>query len=70
MLGSSIALNAVSTHGTCTAVFVVIAAVIGFTFGSVQTLGRMSWMAWSGLACILTASESLSLAPSTPIHPV
>lgn len=61
MLGSSIALNAVSTHGTCTAVFVVIAAVVGFSFGSIQTLGRMSWLAWTGLTCILTASESQDL---------
>lgn len=58
MLGISIALNAVSTHGVCTAVFVAIAAILGFTLGSIQTLGRMSWLAWGGLCCILTASKS------------
>ncbi|KAJ5161407.1 hypothetical protein N7492_006799 [Penicillium capsulatum] len=69
MLGSSIALNAVSTHGTCTAVFVVIAAAIGFSFGSIQTLGRMSWMAWSGLACILTAIFIVTIAVGVQERP-
>ncbi|PNH45205.1 hypothetical protein VD0004_g2597 [Verticillium dahliae] len=46
MLGISIGLNAVSTHGTCTAVFVAVAAIVGFLFGSIQTLGRISWLAW------------------------
>jgi hypothetical protein len=57
MLGISISLNAISTHGACTAIFVVIAAIIGFMLGSIQTLGRISWLAWVGLAGILTASE-------------
>lgn len=56
MLGLSIGLNAVSMHGTCTAVFVAVAAILGFAFGSIQTLGRISWLAWVGLTCILTSS--------------
>ncbi|CBF70332.1 hypothetical protein AN6027.2 [Aspergillus nidulans FGSC A4] len=32
MLGISIGLNAVSTYGACTAIFVVVAAIIGFVF--------------------------------------
>ncbi|RMD44454.1 hypothetical protein DV735_g615, partial [Chaetothyriales sp. CBS 134920] len=46
MLGISISLNALSTHGACTAVFVAVAAVIAFSFSSVQTLGKISWIAW------------------------
>lgn len=57
MLSISISLNAVSSHGACTAVFLAIAMAIGFVMGSIQTLGRMSWLAWGGLFCILTASE-------------
>jgi len=57
MLGISIALNAVSTHGTCTAVFLAIAFVLGFVLASIRTLGRISWIAWVGLACILTSSK-------------
>lgn len=57
MLSFSIALNAVSTHGACTAIFLVIAAVIGFAFSSIRTLGRITWIAWIGLICILTSSQ-------------
>ncbi|EXU94623.1 transmembrane amino acid transporter [Metarhizium robertsii] len=38
MIGISVAFNALSTHGACTAVFVAVAAVFGFTFASIQTL--------------------------------
>ncbi|KAJ5797389.1 amino acid transporter [Penicillium pulvis] len=65
MLSISISLNAVSSHGACTAIFVAIAAIIGFVLGSIQTLGRMSWLAWGGLFCILTASEFLHQNQST-----
>ena len=58
MLGISISFNALSLHGTCTAVFVAVAAVIGFALGSIQTLHEVSWLAWVGAISILTASES------------
>jgi len=57
MLGISIALNSLSTHGTCTAVFVAVAAIAGFMLASIQTLGRMSPLAWIGLVCIVTGSK-------------
>ncbi|KAJ5099790.1 hypothetical protein N7532_006791 [Penicillium argentinense] len=56
MLGISIGLNAVSDHATCTAVYVAIAFIVSFVLGSIQTLGRISWIAWLGLFCILTSS--------------
>ena len=56
MLGISIALNSLSVHGTCTAVFVAIACVVGFALASIQTLSKISWIAWVGLAGILSAS--------------
>jgi hypothetical protein len=62
MLGLSIGLNAVSLHGTCTAVFVAIAAICGFLLGSVRTLGRISILAWLGLVCILTAIFTVTIA--------
>ncbi|KAJ5087340.1 hypothetical protein N7456_010956 [Penicillium angulare] len=55
ILGISISLNAISSHGTCTAAFVAIAAIIGFCFSSIRTLGKISWIAWLGLASISTA---------------
>lgn len=57
MLGISISLNAISSHAVCTAVYVVIAFIVCFILGSIQTLGRISWIAWLGLICILTSSK-------------
>jgi hypothetical protein len=62
MLSLSIALNAVSTHGTCTAVFLAVAFVVGFLLASIRTLGRITWIAWVGLVCILTSSKSPQLS--------
>lgn len=56
MLGISIGLNAVSTHGACTAVFVAVAAITVFCFASIRTLGRITILAWVGLAAIVVAS--------------
>lgn len=56
ILSLSIGLNAVSTHVTCTAAFVAIAAIFGCAFSSIRTLGKITWLAWVGLPCILTAS--------------
>lgn len=65
MLGISIGLNAVSDHATCTAAYVAVAFVVAFVLGSIQTLGRISWIAWVGLTCILTSSEPSSNPCST-----
>lgn len=58
MLGISIGLNAVSSHGTCTAVFVATAAIVAFGIGSIRTLGRISWLAWVGVASIMIAGKA------------
>lgn len=55
LLSISISFNALSDHATCTAVFVAVAAIIAFTFSSIQTLARISWLAWIGAACIIIA---------------
>lgn len=69
MLGISISLNAVSFHGTCTAVFVAVAALIGFLFGSIQTLHEVSWLAWVGATSILTAILTLTIAVGVQNRP-
>lgn len=61
MLGISTALNALSSHGACTAIFVAVAAIAGFGLGSIQTLGKISWLAWIGVVSILSASKSILL---------
>lgn len=60
MLSVSIALNALSMHSICTAIFVAIAAIITFAFSSIRTLGRISWLAWIGAICIIIAGGSSS----------
>ncbi|CAI7676839.1 unnamed protein product [Penicillium pancosmium] len=62
MLGISISLNAISSHAVCTAVYVVIAFIVCFILGSIQTLGRISWIAWLGLICILTSILIVTVA--------
>lgn len=57
LLSTSIGLNAISAHGTCTAVFVAVAAIASFALGSVRTLGKMKWIAWVGLACVFVAGR-------------
>ncbi|KAL5360668.1 transmembrane amino acid transporter protein-domain-containing protein [Aspergillus floccosus] len=69
MLSMSISLNAVSTHGACTAIFVMVAAVVGFMFSSIRTLGRMTWLAWLGLFCILTSIFIVTIAVGVQNRP-
>lgn len=58
MLGISIGLNAISDHGTCTAVFVAVAAGVALCLSTVQTLGRLTWPVWIGLVTLIVASEA------------
>ncbi|KAJ5931052.1 hypothetical protein N7466_006545, partial [Penicillium verhagenii] len=62
MLSISICLNALSNHAICTAIFVAIAAIITFTFSSIQTLGKISWLAWVGAICVLIAVFTITIA--------
>jgi hypothetical protein len=69
MLSISIALNALSTHAVCTAVFVAVAAIITFMFASIQTLGRISWLAWVGGTCIIIAVLTITIAVGVQDRP-
>ncbi|KAL4920414.1 transmembrane amino acid transporter protein-domain-containing protein [Aspergillus aurantiobrunneus] len=69
ILGLSIGLNAVSTHATCTAVFAVVAAIVGFAFSSIRTLGRITWLAWVSLPCILVAVIIVTIAVGVADRP-
>lgn len=57
MLGISTGLNALSDHGACTAIFVAVAAIAGGCLASIQTFGKISWLAWVGITCIITSSK-------------
>lgn len=69
MLGISTALNALSSHGACTAVFVAVAAIVAFGLGSIQTLGRISWLAWIGVVSILSSILILTISVGVQDRP-
>jgi len=62
MSGMSVAFNALSLHETCTAVFVAVSAILGCGFSSIRTLGKITWIAWIGVICILSASGLMHYA--------
>ncbi|RSM01842.1 hypothetical protein CDV31_011192 [Fusarium ambrosium] len=62
MVSSSIGLNAISTHGTCTAVFVAVAAIVSFGLASIRTLAKITWVAWTGLASVFIAVMMVTIA--------
>ncbi|KAJ9110935.1 hypothetical protein QFC20_002701 [Naganishia adeliensis] len=55
LLSISIALNAMSMHAVCTAVFVAVALVITFIFASIQTLDKIAWLTWSAVFGLVAA---------------
>jgi len=60
LLGISTALNAMSLHATCTAVFVAVAAVVTLPFASMRTMGDIRWIGW-----VRSASSARSSDPSS-----
>ncbi|KAM5361780.1 hypothetical protein ACJZ2D_012894 [Fusarium nematophilum] len=69
MLGISIGLNAVSMHGTCTAVFVAVAALVGGAFACIRTLGKMSWLALVGVTSLVIAIVMVTIAVGVQDRP-
>lgn len=69
LLSISVALNAMSGHGTCTIVFVVAAAIINILVSSIQTLDRISWIGWIGLVGIMSSVIALAIAVSVQDRP-
>ncbi|TXT10653.1 hypothetical protein VHUM_02158 [Vanrija humicola] len=69
LVGVSTSLNAVSTHGACTAVFIAVAAVAGWLLGSIRTLGKISWIGWAGIVSIMAAIITLTVAVGVQDRP-
>ncbi|KAI6857863.1 amino acid transporter [Hortaea werneckii] len=69
MLSVSISLNAMSTHGACTAIFVAVAAIGGFLVASIRTLGKVSSLAWIGMVSILAAIFTVTIATGVQDRP-
>ncbi|TXT11385.1 uncharacterized protein COLE_01795 [Cutaneotrichosporon oleaginosum] len=58
----STALNAVSMHAACTAVFIAVSAVVGWMLASIKTLGDITWLGWVGMVSILASVLTLTVA--------
>jgi len=69
MLSMSIGFNAISMHAACTAIFVALAAFLAFSLASIRTLSKMGWVAWIGLACIMTAIMIVTVAVTQQERP-
>jgi hypothetical protein len=67
MLGLSIGLNAMSTHGACTAVFVGVCAILVGLASSIQTMSKIAWLAYVGAASILAAGELRYMSKLTQV---
>ncbi|KAJ9117641.1 hypothetical protein QFC22_004492 [Naganishia vaughanmartiniae] len=66
----SIAFNAVSTHATCTVVWVVIAAVGTFALASIQTLNKVGIVSWVGFVSVMAAIMIITIAVGIQDRPV
>ncbi|KAG5757207.1 hypothetical protein H9Q69_000571 [Fusarium xylarioides] len=62
MLGISVGLNAISDHALCTWSWVIVAAVSTGLLASIRTLGKIGWIAWVGIAGIMIAIFSVTIA--------
>ncbi|KAI8716864.1 Aa-trans domain-containing protein [Fusarium sp. LHS14.1] len=69
MVSSSIGLNAISEHGACTALFVAVAAIVSFGLASIRTLGKITWVAWVGLASVFIAVMMVTIAVGVQDRP-
>ncbi|KAJ4264534.1 hypothetical protein NW762_005736 [Fusarium torreyae] len=69
MLSLSISLNALSSHGACTAIFVAVSFVAVFVLSSIRTLGRITWLAIVGVVCIITAVFVVTIAVGVQDRP-
>lgn len=54
----SVALNGISGHGACTAIFMAVAGILTFGISSIQTLSRLSWLGIVGATSIVVAGET------------
>ncbi|KAI4715894.1 hypothetical protein E4T48_07908 [Aureobasidium sp. EXF-10727] len=69
ILSVSIALNALSTHAVCTAIFVLVGAIVGFTFSSIRTLARLAILTWIGCGSIIISILVLTISVGVQKRP-
>lgn len=69
LLSISIAFNAMSLHGTCTAVFVAVATILVFLLASIQTLDKVAWITWAGALSLVVSLFLVTIAVAVSDRP-
>jgi hypothetical protein len=69
VLAFSTAMNAVTLHGTCTVVFVMIGAGLGIVIGLYRTLDKISWTMWVALVSLMGALITAAAATGVQDRP-
>ncbi|CAK9785103.1 unnamed protein product [Cutaneotrichosporon oleaginosum] len=69
LVSISTALNAVSIHATCTAVFIVVAAAVGWGLCSIRTMGQITWLGWIGMVSIMAGILAMTVAVGVQDRP-
>ncbi|GAA5830874.1 hypothetical protein JCM11251_001105 [Rhodosporidiobolus azoricus] len=58
----STALNGISLHATCTAVFVAVAAIFCIPIAAIRRLSEIAWITWVGVFAIIIAVFTVTIA--------
>jgi amino acid permease len=70
MLTVSVALNALSDHGTCTMVFLAVTCLVALVIGTgFRSLEKVSWISWVGVAGIIISVWITAIACLTQDRP-
>ena len=69
ILGVSIALNALSSHGACTVWFSFVASVMVVACASVRKFHSIGWLTWAGFVSIFIAVFIVVIAVTTLDRP-
>lgn len=69
MLGLTIALNAVSSHATCTVVFSVVSYIVITCIASIRKISHLAWVTWVGFFSIVVAIMIIVIAVTIPDRP-
>lgn len=69
VLGISIALNAISDHGTCTVAFAFVAYLAVAILGSIRKIEKTAWISWVGFVSIVAAILIVLIATAIRSRP-
>ncbi|SCZ96029.1 BZ3500_MvSof-1268-A1-R1_Chr8-1g09956 [Microbotryum saponariae] len=69
LLSISIALNALTNHGTCSVTFVVAGSIVVYFLSIIRTIDKISFLGWIGMVSIFSAIFTLGVAVGVQDRP-